>query len=83
MNEYLMYLIAVIVLTCGIPIGLMLKKSTKEELKSGKKYFKILWIGCLILAIVAYFIPVNYSLKMTVIFSLLFVAIVSFMSWKD
>ncbi|MFA5993073.1 MAG: hypothetical protein WC796_05190 [Candidatus Pacearchaeota archaeon] len=83
MKEWLTYLIGVIVLVCGIPIGLMLKKATKEELKSGKKYFKIIWIGCLILAVIAAFVPIAVVLKRTVIFSLLFIAIVSFISWKN
>ncbi len=44
MNEVLKLLIALIVLTLGIPIGNWLARVTKEELKQGQKWFKLIII---------------------------------------
>ena len=40
MDEILKFAIAIIVLALGIPIGNYLAKSTREELKAGKRWFK-------------------------------------------
>jgi len=84
--EYLKYLLLIVVLLCAIPLGYLLKNITKEELKSGKKYFKLIWTSSLILTVVLFvislFININAQLKNTAIFSLIFIAIVSFISWK-
>ena len=77
------YLIAVAILILSVPIGYLLKLSTKEEMKSGKKYFKILFIVSWILAFVFLLIPIGDAVfKNTVIFSLLFIGNVAFISWK-
>ena len=48
MLEMLKILIGVIVLILGIPIGNILAKYTKEELKDGRKWFNLLiFIGLL------------------------------------
>ena len=48
MTEILKILIGVIVLILGIPIGNLLAKYTKEELKDGRKWFNLLiFIGLL------------------------------------
>lgn len=48
MNYVLQYLIGVLVLLLGIPIGNLLAKWTKEELKSGQVWFKaIVWASLL------------------------------------
>jgi len=42
MQEIFKLLIGIVVLILGIPIGNFLAKQTKEELKEGKKWFKLL-----------------------------------------
>lgn len=72
-----------ILLLASIPLGYLLKKITKEEIKPGKKYFRVLWIISLGLAIVFFMLSINdYNLKLSIIFSLLFIANVAFISWK-
>jgi hypothetical protein len=77
MQQLYQIIIGIVLLALGIPIGNLLAKVTKEELKSGKIYFKILIVLSLIGAI-AFLILGNDVL----LFSLLFIAIVSSRSLK-
>jgi hypothetical protein len=77
MQQLYEIIIGVVLLALGIPIGNLLAKVTKEELKSGKKYFKILIILSLIGAVVFLIIRNDVLL-----FSLLFIAIVTSRSLK-
>ncbi len=72
MNELLKFAIAILVLFLGIPIGDWLAKITKEELRSGQIWFKILIILSLIGAIIFLFLGND-----AVLFTLLFIAIVA------
>ncbi len=42
MQEHIQLLIGVLVLILGIPIGNFLAKVTKDELKQGRKWFRII-----------------------------------------
>ena len=42
MREVFLLLIGLVVLIAGIPIGNFLAKHTKEELKSGRKWFRLI-----------------------------------------
>ncbi len=44
MEEIFRILIGVVILLSGIPIGSYLANATKEELKSGQKWFKLIII---------------------------------------
>ncbi len=48
MREFIQLIIGVIVLALGIPIGDFLAKITKEELKQGKFWFRLIIIVSLI-----------------------------------
>ena len=72
MLEMLKILIGVIVLILGIPIGNILAKYTKEELKDGRKWFNLLIFIGLIGGLVGAIIQ-NDSLM----FSFLFIAVVT------
>jgi len=76
------YLIAVLVLVLAVPCGYLLRHFTKEEIKPGKKYFKVIWIGSLLLAVVAFLINLELAAKNTLVFGLLFISIVSYISWR-
>jgi uncharacterized membrane protein YoaK (UPF0700 family) len=46
MQEIIKFFIGIAVLILGIPLGNFLAKQTKEELRSGQKYFIIIiWLG--------------------------------------
>lgn len=77
MQEIFKILIGIAVLILGIPIGHILAKNTKEELKKGRKWFLILIALCFIGAILNLILP-NDAL----LFTFLFIAIVTSMSLK-
>jgi len=77
MQEVYNLILGILLLALGIPIGNVLAKITKEELKGGKKYFKLLIILSLIGAL-AFLILGNDVL----LFTLLFIAIITSRSLK-
>jgi uncharacterized membrane protein YoaK (UPF0700 family) len=66
------YSLAIILLVLGIPIGNFLARITKEELKSGKKWFKLLIFISLVSSIISFFIGND-----PLFFSFLFIAVVT------
>lgn len=72
MNELLTFIIGVVVLALGIPIGNYLAKLTKEELRSGERWFTLIIIVSLVCAIASLVIG-NDAL----LFAFLFMAIVT------
>jgi uncharacterized membrane protein YfcA len=72
MQEVYKILIGIAVLILGIPIGNILAKNTKEELKEGRKWFLLLILLSLIGAVLN-LIFLNDAL----LFTFLFIAIVS------
>ncbi|HPD81942.1 MAG TPA: hypothetical protein PK357_02475 [Candidatus Pacearchaeota archaeon] len=77
MQEILKIILGICVLALGIPIGNLLAKNTKEELKKGRKWFLILIFLCGIGAILNLIFK-NDALLLT----FLFIAIVTSMSLK-
>jgi uncharacterized membrane protein HdeD (DUF308 family) len=77
MQQVYLLLIGVALLILGIPIGNLLAKATKEELKSGKKWFKLIIIIGLIGAVVSLILG-----KDALLFTFLFIAIVTSRSIK-
>lgn len=72
MQEIYALLIGIAVLILGIPIGNILAKNTKEELKDGRKWFLLIILICLIGAIL------NLIFSNDVLFfTFLFIAIVT------
>jgi len=72
MQEMMKILIGIVVLILGIPIGNILAKNTREELKSGRKWFLLLIFLSLIGAVISLILR-NDSLM----FTFLFIAIVT------
>lgn len=72
MQQIYQLIIGILVLIFAFPIGNLLAKVTKEELKSGKKYFKILIILSLAGAIISLIIGNDVLL-----FSFSFIAVVT------
>ncbi|MCK5149388.1 hypothetical protein KAJ87_00490 [Candidatus Pacearchaeota archaeon] len=78
MQQTIKLIIGVFVLILGFPIGIFLAKKTKEELKSGKKWFKLIIIISLIGGIVGLIIKND-----VLMFSFFFIAIVTSRSLKE
>lgn len=72
MQELLKFMIGIVVLIFGIPIGNYLAKITKEELKSGQNWFKLIIIFSCIGSVLALVFGNDFLL-----FGLLFIAIVT------
>ena len=72
MDEVSKFILATIVLFIGFPIGNFLAKKTKEELKSGQVWFKILILICVVGTILSLILRNDYFL-----FSFLFIVIVT------
>lgn len=78
MNELLKLLIGTAILILGIPLGDLLARHTKEELKDGRKWFKLIIIISLIGGFVGLVIRNDF-----ILFSFLFLAIVTLRSIKN
>ena len=72
MNELIKLFIGSIILILGIPIGNFLSKTTKEELKSGQIWFKLIVFNSLIIGIIGLIIRNDL-----IMFSFFFIAIVT------
>jgi formate hydrogenlyase subunit 3/multisubunit Na+/H+ antiporter MnhD subunit len=72
MLEIFQLLIGILILILGIPIGNFLARRTKEELKSGQKWFRLI----IILSLVGGFIGLILSNDI-LMFSFFFIAIVT------
>ena len=77
MEDWLKIIIALAVLLLGIPIGNLLARYTKEELKVGKKWFQLL----MVLGVVGGLLGLIFQ-KDALMFTLFFIAIVSSRSLK-
>jgi hypothetical protein len=70
-------IIGMLVVALGVPIGDFLYKKTKEEMKSGQRWFKIIVVTGLLGAIIAIFIRNDF-----LFFTFLFISIVTSRSLK-
>ena len=78
MNELISFVVGIVVLLLGIPIGNYLAKETKEELKSGQRWFKLIVILSLAGAVVSLLLR-NDAL----LFTFAFIAIVTSRSLRS
>jgi len=72
MQEIFKLLMGIAILILGFPIGQILAKSTKEELKVGKKWFKLITLIGLIGGLIGLIIS-----KDVILFTFFFIAIVT------
>ncbi len=77
MTELTNILIGILVLVLGIPLGNLLARFTKEELKTGQRWFKLLAIITLILGLIGLIIGDD-----VLMFTMFFIAIVTSRSLK-
>ena len=72
MEQILKMAIGIAFLLLGIPLGSYLAEKTKEELKQGRKWFKLIIVVSLVSSIVALIIQNDF-----LFFSFLFIALVT------
>ena len=72
MSEIIKFIVGIIILILGFPIGNFLAKITKEELKFGQKWFKLIILLSFIGAVISVFFKNDVLL-----FSFLFIAIIT------
>lgn len=77
MQEVIKFVIGILVLILGIPIGNLLASVTKEELRSGQKWFKLIAISCILGSIICLILREDVLL-----FTFLFILIVVSRSLK-
>ena len=77
MPERIKLLFGILVLILGIPIGNFLARVTKDELKQGKKWFKLIVVLSLILGLIGLIISNDILM-----FTFFFIAIVTSQSLK-
>jgi hypothetical protein len=77
MQEIIILLIGIVVLALGIPIGDFLAKITKEELKKGRQWFKLIVYVALFIGLIGLFLQND-----SIMFSFFFIAIVTSRSLK-
>ena len=77
MQEIIKLLFGILVLILGIPIGNFLARVTKDELKQGKKWFKLIVVLSLILGLIGLIISNDILM-----FTFFFIAIVTSQSLK-
>lgn len=77
MQEFYKLIIGVLFLILGFPIGNFLAKKTKEELKKGQKWFKLIIIVSLITGIIGLILGNDILM-----FSFFFIAIIASRSLK-
>lgn len=78
MNEILKLNFGVVFLLLGILIGNFLAKITKEELKQGKKWFKLIFLAGFLGGVVGLAIQDD-----VLMFSMFFISIVTYRSLKN
>ena len=72
MQELIKLVIGILFLALGIPIGNFLAKITKEELKSGKRWFKLIILSSLIFGVAGFILRNDFLL-----FAMFFIALVT------
>jgi len=77
MQDFIKILIGIVVLFLGVFIGNLLAKNTKEELKTGQSWFKIIIILSLIIGVIGLIIGND-----VLMFAMFFIAIVTSRSLK-
>jgi hypothetical protein len=77
MEEIFVLLIGVAFVFLGFPLGNFLAKNTKEELKPGQKWFKLIIISCLVGGIIGLILGNDILL-----FTFLFISIVTSRSMR-
>jgi hypothetical protein len=81
MNNLLQIALTIIILFTAFPVGYLLAYLTKEELKAGRKWFKIIsWISIILCFV--FLLLIDIEQKFTIVFSLVYIATISLTSLR-
>jgi len=76
--------IIVLIMLSSIPVGLLLRKLTKDEIEAGRAWFKSIYIASLVISLILGIVYLIFSANelIPVIFAFFYFFIVSFISSK-
>ena len=77
------YTLLVLLIAIAFPVGKLIARTTKEELKAGKKVFFLLMVFSLLTAILILFTKINLENKLFTIASMLFIFIIVSISYCE
>lgn len=84
MLSILQIIISIALLLSALPLGYLLAWLTREELVQGRPAFALIIAASIVIITALLFFGININLKLSLIFSLLFIFIASFVSiWKS
>lgn len=79
-------LLIILVVLSSLVVGFILSRLTKEELSSGRPYFKLALIFCLLIIIASldswFFNIISLSLALSIALTAVYLAIITFISLK-
>lgn len=80
MESLLQIFIGVILLIISIPAGLLLAHFTQDELKQGRKWFKLIMLTSIIFGIILLLANISTEYKLASTFTIAFIFVVAFIS---
>lgn len=80
--KFFQYIFLAIVIIFAIPLGFLLARLTKEELKQGRKAFITIIAVSLIILIITIFLPLSLDNKLFIITSMFFLLLLAFISLR-
>lgn len=78
--EAFQYILLALILIAAFPLGFLLAKMTKEELKSGRIWFKLVIALAIIISIVSIFFRLYFDEIVITVTSMLFIIIIAAIS---
>lgn len=76
-------LLLTFVLLAAFPLGFLLAKATKEELKVGRRAFVSILLASIAVIVVSLFLGFSDEDKLFLVLSMLFIALISYISFKE
>lgn len=77
-SETLKIILSIVVTLAGFPLGILIKKLTKDEQKTGRKYFKLLVLACVVgIILTLFFVRDNLLFAIEILVFIFLVALAS------
>jgi FtsH-binding integral membrane protein len=80
--DVLQIILVFVVLLSALPLGMLLARSTKEELQSGRDAFFAIMVGCGVITIASLFLKIGINEKLLLIFCSAFIYMVTQISYS-
>jgi uncharacterized membrane protein YoaT (DUF817 family) len=75
-------ILVVLIFLAAIIAGKILRKSTREELKAGRRWFIAIIATSLFIAAIVIFLPIEIKLKLSYVITLLIISLISYISFR-